>query len=343
MQQTVSFSSGSVIYYEDKAASLWQHYAGTDIILLTDEQVASAHPELFKGRRCIILPAGEHSKSLATIEQVMNKLAALGATRQTLLVGIGGGVITDIAGFAASVYMRGIKCGFIPTTVLGMTDAAIGGKNGVNLGLYKNIIGTIRQPSFILNDVSLLSTLPLNEWSNGFAEIIKYACLFDSELFHELATNNLDHYYTDTTAIQAVISRCVNWKNKIVAIDEHEKNERKLLNFGHTAAHAIENLYELPHGQAVALGMVIAMKLSEQVTGMAGSKTHALQQMLQQYNLPVTYNIDVPQAMNILRMDKKKISADTIDYILLKDIGEPIIRPLALDVIEKAISACGQL
>lgn len=342
MEQVVTFPSGQVRYfYESTYSKLWDIHNPADVILITDSQVARAHPYIFKDRKCIVINAGEGSKTMHTVEYITTQLLHLHATRSSVLVGIGGGVITDITGFVASLYMRGISFGFIPTTVLGMVDAAIGGKNGVNISLHKNITGTINQPDFILYDTTLLQTLPNQEWSNGFAEVIKYACLFDASLFYELATHNLAYYQQDNAAMQQLIIRCADWKNKIVAADEHEKGDRKLLNFGHTAAHAIENLYELPHGQAVAIGMVIAATLSLQITGLAPTATIQLKDMLQQYDLPISYSINIPEAMQLLQMDKKRHN-NKIEFILLEEIGKATIRPLPFDVIEKTMATCAQ-
>lgn len=339
MHTTVSFPSGTVNFYTAPAHTIDAIYEGKDVILLTDEHVAAAQPALFQERKSIVIPAGEQHKNLQTVEYICTELLRLEATRSSVLIGVGGGVVTDIAGFVAATYMRGIAFGFIPTSVLAMVDAAIGGKNGVNIGLHKNITGTITQPHSLIFDIGLLSTLPTEEWSNGFAEVIKYACLFDRALFEELRERDIDFYMNDRAAMQQVIDTCVGWKNKVVVADEHEKGERKLLNFGHTAAHAIENLYHLPHGQAVAIGMMVAMRLSEEVMGMNQQRTEQLRQMLQRYNLPVAYDIDVAKAMDILKMDKKR-AGDTIDYILLEDIGKAAIRPLPFDTIENALQQC---
>lgn len=341
MVQKVVFPSGTTNYIRDSIAHLAQHCNEANMVMLTDAHVAMAYPDVFAGRKTIVLPAGEELKSLATIEHIFTELISLEATRSTTLVGVGGGVITDIAGFAAATYMRGIASGFVPTTVLAMVDAALGGKNGVNTGLHKNIAGTIKQPGFILFDTTLLATLPQDEWSNGFAEVIKYGCIFDEALFSELERHDLAYYRNNAPAMDALMLRCADWKNKVVIADEHEKGERKLLNFGHTAAHAIENLYHLPHGQAVAIGMVIACRLSEQITGLPARFTEQLEQTLIRYGLPTHYAYDTKEVMQVLAMDKKRV-ADKIDYILLEQAGRGMIRPLNLDIIEQTLQACAQ-
>jgi len=339
MQQTVTFPSGTVEYHFQSSFS---EYLGAcdpnHTVLVTNEHIAHLYPQLFEGRKTLIIAPAESSKCLDTIGRLTKELIVLEATRKTTLIGVGGGVVTDITGFLASVYMRGVPFGFVPTTLLGMVDAAIGGKNGVNAGLNKNIIGTINQPNFILFDTGFLSTLPDEEWSNGFAEIIKYACIFDADLFAELGKNSISAYREHgNTDLAALIERCVAWKNKTVAEDEHEQGVRKLLNFGHTAAHAIENMYELPHGKAVAIGMVIACMLSEDVMGLDKGVTVQLKELLNRYGLPVRHDIDVKQAMDILKMDKKRVN-ETIDYILLEEVGKAVIKPLPFSVIEHTLA-----
>ena len=340
MEQSVTFPSGTVQYiFRQPIAEAVASWDEKHTILITNEHIAHLYPQLFRRLKTIVLPQGEATKSLDTIARLGRELLDAGATRKTTLVGIGGGVITDIVGFAAATFMRGVRSGFVPTSLLGMVDAAIGGKNGVNVGMNKNIIGTIRQPSFILYDPRFLDTLPDDEWSNGFAEIIKYACIFDAPMFAALAAKSISDYKNGgDEAICSIIERCVPWKNKTVVEDEQEQGIRKLLNFGHTAAHAIENLYELPHGKAVAIGMVIACMVSEQVTGLDSAATGQLKDMLCRYHLPVKLRINAIKAMDLLKMDKKR-NDDEIDYVVLEQIGKGAIRTLPFDIVQQALSA----
>ncbi len=293
--QQVTFPSGTVDYlFKSSFEELWDTYGKQyDIIIITNEHIAKLYAQLFKGRKTIVLPPVEGSKDMHTMGGLARQLLEMEAIRKTMLVGVGGGVITDITGFLASVYMRGVPFGFVPTTLLAMVDAAVGGKNGVNVGMNKNILGTITQPKFILYDTRFLDTLPDDEWSNGFAEIIKYGCIFDADLYAELNKNSITYYQDhDNDALETLIERCVGLKNKAVIADEKETGDRKLMNFGHTAAHAIENLYELPHGKAVGIGMVIASMISTQVTGLDKGVTDDLKKLLTKYHLPVRINID---------------------------------------------------
>ncbi len=335
MQYEVAFPSGKVQYLFGKGLQAIEPLAPQPVIL-TDSHVASLYPSLTEAYPSIIIPAGESYKTLETLESITGQLLQYQVQRKSVLVGVGGGVVTDIAGFAAAVYMRGINCGFVPTTLLAMVDAAIGGKNGVDFGLQKNLVGTIRQPQFILFDTTFLQTLPEIEWSNGFAEVIKYACIFDAPLFDELAVNHMAYYQQQQTALKELIQCCATWKNQTVQEDEHESGARKLLNFGHTVGHAIETLYQLPHGQAVALGMLVACKVSETVTQLDGHVYHRLTTVLQQYKLPYSLTLHPDRLMDILAMDKKR-NDDKIDFIVLKNIGHAAIETIGFDVVRKAI------
>lgn len=300
--------------------------------IITDENVMMHYQRELKPWRVITVPAGETSKSLETIDDIVRQLIALDAGRDALIIGIGGGVVTDIAGFVAGIYKRGVRCGFVPTTILAMVDAAIGGKNGVDIGEFKNMIGLIRQPEFLVYDYDLLKTLPEEEWVNGWAEIIKHASIRDAEMFALLEQHQLADFQQDKKILHDLILRNALLKAGIVQRDEREQGERKLLNFGHTLAHAIENVYQLPHGHAVSIGMVFAAGLSEQQTGFPDKVR--IVNLLQQYGLPVQMDFDKVHALQLMQADKKKVS-DLIHYILLEEIGKAIVKPLTMAVIQE--------
>ena len=203
---TIHFSTASTNFYFDAAfTDLKTIVDQKQTILITDETLFSLHEKKFKGWRTIVIKAGEAYKNQATIDSIIQQLIVFEADRKTTLVGIGGGVVTDMTGYVAAVYMRGLSFGFIPTTILAMVDASIGGKNGIDVGLYKNMVGVIRQPSFLLYDVAFLKTLPDHEWINGFAEIIKHACIKDENLFTWLENNSLDFFQSSTKTIDELI------------------------------------------------------------------------------------------------------------------------------------------
>ena len=329
-KQTHTFSNSVVDYYLNATFQLLHEV--TDInntVLITDEHVFKVHEQKFKGWNTIVLMPGEQYKAQATVDSIILQLIELGAHRQTTLVGVGGGVITDLTGYVASVYMRGVRFGFIPTSILAMVDASIGGKNGIDVGVYKNMVGVIRQPSFLLYDTQLLHTLPQKEWENGFAEIIKHACIKDAELFSELEIHSIDYYKNNNEVLNELIKRNVLIKTKVVQNDEFEAGERKLLNFGHTLGHAIENKYHLLHGHAVSIGMVAAATISEEINQFHSTEKERLIKVLMQYGLPVKLNYDKKKAFETLLKDKKK-EKDVMNYVLLKKIGEAEVVSISL-------------
>ena len=338
MHFTLSFPSGNTEYFLNSSYSqLLQLAPVQHSIIVTDENVNKHYGHLFRDYKMLIIEAGEASKSWETIQLLATKLAAFEAHKNTLIIGIGGGVVSDIVGFLASIYMRGVAFAFVPTSLLGIVDAAIGGKNGINVGLFKNMLGTIQQPKFILFDTSFLESLPNEEWCNGFAEIIKYACIGDPNIFEELLQSaNFNSFRNKPEQMNALITKCVQQKNKIVLADEQEGGIRKLLNFGHTAGHAFETLYALKHGQAVALGMIVAFIASEQNLGFAKDNREQLCQLLKRFSLPTTIEFNIEKVLNTLKLDKKR-KDDSIDFILLKSLGEAMVFPLGFDAIRNAL------
>ena len=331
----INFSSSSTtFYFAAGIASLKEIVDVKQSVFLIDENVFNQHEKRFKGLRTIRIQSGEKYKQQSAVDKIIKQLIAFGADRKTTLIGVGGGVATDITGYVASVLMRGIKFGFIPTTILAMVDASIGGKNGVDVGVYKNMIGTIRQPTFILHDLIFLNTLPETEWQNGFAEIIKHACIKDAAMFAALEANSLKKYQQKKPLLSDLIQRNALLKSKVVINDEFETGDRKLLNFGHTFGHAIENTYKLSHGYAVAVGMVMACMISESFTNF--KDTNRVVEMIKKYGLPVHQSYNAKKVIGIMNADKKKVK-DVIDYVLLQKIGKAVVQPIEMNEIETII------
>lgn len=330
-----SFSGGTTSFHLGESLSRLKKYADPGhSVIITDERVFGNHGHHLEGWKKILIPSGEDHKNLASLQLVIDGLIGLEADRKTLIIGLGGGVVTDLAGFAAAVYLRGLSCAFVPSSLLAQVDAAIGGKNGVNYGLYKNILGTIRQPQFILFDFKLLDTLPAEEWSNGFAEIIKYACIMDSSLFDLLE----QHHPQDVSLIPDLVERSVIHKSSIVREDEFENGKRRWLNFGHTLGHAVEKLHHIAHGQAVSIGMVAAARISEQLSGFPPDSTARLVRLLENYGLPVKFDFDKEAVFRYFRMDKKR-EHESIHFVLLDRIGNALTMPVSLDRLKLLLDA----
>lgn len=337
MKRTYQFSNSSVDYYFEEGMSRLKDLADIrHTVLITDENIYNAHMKRFKGWNTIVLKPGEEYKVQATADSIIEQLIELEADRKTTLIGIGGGVVTDMTGYVASVYMRGIRFGFLPTTLLAMVDASIGGKNGIDLGVYKNIVGVIRQPAFILHDTVFLNTLPQSEWENGFAEIIKHACIKDAAMFRELESLSLKKYQSSKKLAGELIRKNALLKTKVVQQDEFEQGDRKLLNFGHTLGHALENQYELSHGQAIAIGMTYACHISYILNGF--KNTERVVELLERYQLPTYAAFDKQKVLDVLKMDKKRMR-DVMNYVLLEKIGKGVIKPVPVKQLEQIIQA----
>jgi 3-dehydroquinate synthase len=327
-QKTVS------CYFDADFASIGDLVKDSNVVVITDENIFNQHTEKLSAFPVIKFAAGEEYKNQATVDFIIGELIKLGAHKNTFLIGVGGGVVTDITGYVAAVYMRGIKFGLVPTSILAMVDAAIGGKNGIDVGVYKNMVGTILQPEFIFYDYTFLETLPVKEWVNGFAEIIKHACIKDEILFRVLEKYSLHEYQTDKTLIADLIEKNVEIKTTVVVNDEFEKGERKLLNFGHTVGHAIENLHSIPHGHAVSIGIVAACNLSVQLNNFHADDAAKIVRLLARYHLPVDVETDHAKVFEVLKMDKKR-QGEGVQFILLNKIGKAEIKYISLTALEK--------
>jgi 3-dehydroquinate synthase len=335
-KQTVQFSSASTTFYFDASFDLLETITSKDnTVIITDENVfCGSNHKRFKGWKTIVLKAGEEHKVQSTVDLIVGQLIDFGADRKSFLVGVGGGVVTDITGYVAGVFMRGIQFGFVPTSILAMVDASIGGKNGIDVGAYKNMVGLIRQPEFLLYDYSFLKTLPKAERINGFAEIIKHACIKDAAMFKLLEEHKLNDFQKDISLLNKLIQRNALLKAKVVVEDEFETGDRKLLNFGHTFGHAIENTYKLPHGHAVAVGMVMACMMSTSYKNF--KDTSRVVSLIKKFGLPVHQSYKAEEVLNVMKADKKKVR-EVISYVLLEKIGKGVVQPMAIKEVENII------
>ncbi|AHF14170.1 3-dehydroquinate synthase [Niabella soli] len=340
MEKIIKFSTAATHFYFAAAISKLKEIADKKMaVIITDEHIYTAHSKKFSGWKTIVLKPGEQYKVQPTVDEVIQQLIGLQADRKTTLIGVGGGVITDITGYIASVYMRGLRFGFVPTSILGLVDASIGGKNGIDVGPYKNMVGVIRQPSFILHDMNLLNSLPQLEWENGFAEVIKHACIKDAALFAALEKNTLKDYQSRRKTIAELVERNALIKIRVVQKDEFEKGDRRLLNLGHTLGHAIETQYNLIHGHAIAIGMVAACRISEQLSGF--KQTERVVQLLERYHLPTHLDFDPGKVFEVLKMDKKR-ELKTMNFVLLDKIGKAVVRAIPMKQLEQIIGGLNQ-
>jgi 3-dehydroquinate synthase len=276
----------------------------------------------------IEIEAGEEFKNLQTCEGVWNVLSELEADRKSLLINLGGGVVTDLGGFVASAFKRGIKFINVPTTLLSMVDASVGGKTGVDLGNLKNQIGVIVQPEMVLIDTKFLSTLSTQEMRSGLAEILKHG-LIANESYWKKVTNLAD---LDLKDLDEIIKESVEIKSRIVKKDPFEKNERKTLNYGHTLGHAIESYClthetrkKLLHGEAIAAGMILETYISSQIKSFPEEKLQNITEIIKDlYGKEHFTRKEITDIKELMKFDKKN-ERGNINFVLLKDIGEPVI------------------
>lgn len=291
-------------------------------IFLVDHNIRRLYSDFFvQLPKVIEIEATEEKKNLQMVEFYLSKLKKLLVDRQYLLIGVGGGITTDIAGFIASIYMRGLNFVFVPTTLMAMVDASIGGKNGVNAFKIKNLIGTISQPQRIIIDLDYLVTLKNEHFLQGMAEVIKHAIIEGEDFMEYLETNAFQINERSQMHLEKIIAWSIQLKNQFVEADEKDHNIRHVLNMGHTLAHAFEILTELPHGYCVAVGLYIESCISHQLGLCDKSFVLRVKKLLQKYNLPTSFFYNTDDLMNIIRMDKKNHSKQ-ICFVLPKCPGE---------------------
>jgi 3-dehydroquinate synthase len=325
----------SKILIGEKLANLNQYIGNRKAIIITDSNLLKHYKSSFPvGVPVIEIGLGEKNKTLQTLELIFDKLLELEADRSTYIVAIGGGIVCDVAGFAASSFMRGLPFGFVSTTLLSQVDASVGGKNGVNFRGFKNMIGVFSQPDFVICDTELFKTLERKEFISGFSEIIKAGAIKDLQLFDYCEKYASEALSMNHEVLVKMVHDSVLVKAKVVEADEREKGERRLLNFGHTFAHAIEKKTGILHGEAVSMGMVLAATVSEKLGMISKTDSERIKDVLAAYSLPVIPNIDVVELFEAMKQDKKR-EGNEIHLVLLEGIGKAITKKVTYTELEK--------
>lgn len=304
------------------------------VAVITDSNVAPLYAvrvcgSIKKAGLCpalFIIPAGEEYKNLNTVSEIYNFLAENLFTRSDLLLALGGGVTGDIAGFVSATYLRGINSVQVPTTLVAQVDSSVGGKCGVDLPAGKNLIGAFNQPDYVIIDTSLLKTLPDNIFNDGMAEVVKYGCIFDKDLFELLESNNPRDFITE------IVKTCVGHKADVVKKDERDTGERMKLNFGHTVGHAIEkagNYTSHTHGQAVAAGMVYEARIGEILGITPKGTSERITALIKRFGFETRLPCPAGEVLDAIKADKKILDG-RLNLILLRDIGASVIHPITL-------------
>lgn len=303
----------------------------SSIFIISDTKVAPLFSKKILSvlnSKILLLEPGENAKNITNVEKIWKFLKDAGADRKSLQINLGGGSLTDMAGFAASTYMRGIDFIQIPTTLLSMVDASVGGKVGIDFDTVKNLIGSFNQPVGVIIDINTLKSLPEREFNAGFAEIIKHGLIYNKNYFNLVISKKPDEF--SDTELEKIIYTSLKIKSEIVSKDEKESSNRKLLNFGHTIGHAIESISlqtksPLLHGEAISIGIILESKISELVGNINNTEYQQIKNALINAGLPYIYEkININEILEKIKNDKKS-EKGTIKWTLLKKIGQAII------------------
>ena len=301
------------------------------VVVVSDATIDRLYHPLLEKYDTVLIGLGESVKTLQTVETIYRRFIELGVDRSTFVLAVGGGIVTDVAGFAASTYMRGLKFGFVSTTLLGQVDASVGGKNGVNVDGYKNMAGTFTQPQFVICDPGLLRTLPDREFRAGLAEVVKAAIIADADLFGRIENTTFEALRTDTDLLTDAVSAAIRVKADIVERDEHESGDRRKLNLGHTLAHAIEKCSNrMNHGEAVAVGTALIAGAAVKLGVLSEPDRDRIVHVLMQLGFDLTPPVDVKRLLKEVGKDKKN-EEGILRIVLPVGIGDCEVRPMKID------------
>lgn len=307
-------------------------------VIVSDSMVNPLYGEMVEHRLghtglptdIIEIPAGESSKVMSVVVYIVHRLMALGASRKSLLIALGGGVVGDITGFAASIYKRSIPYVQIATSLVAQVDSSVGGKTGIDLSEGKNLIGTFYQPKVVFIDLAFLETLPEKDLKNGLAEIIKYGIISDEDMFVLLEQEKENVIKREPALMEKLVTRSCEIKAGIVEKDEKEGGLRRILNFGHTVGHAIEaaSKYTLSHGQAVAVGAVAAGRISHKLGFLDKQSCDRIEKVVKHYGLPtrIPADLNTENILDYMARDKKVVGTQ-IHFVLISNIGTPFVTP----------------
>jgi 3-dehydroquinate synthase len=326
----------SFIYVGETIQNLENYIPTENVVIITDKNVMQFYENDFPTHPVITIDTGEKIKNLDTVRNIYEKLLAVGADRSTFIVGIGGGIVCDIAGFVASTYLRGVRFGFVSSTLLSQVDASVGGKNGVNFKDYKNMVGVFNQPEFVICDLNLLNTLPKKEILNGMAEIVKHGAIKDAGLFAYLEEHSQKALALDMEVIEKLVYDSIVIKSTIVNQDELEKGARRKLNFGHTFGHAFEKTTGVPHGEAVSTGMVVASEISVNGGHLPPKDAQRIETLLQKIGLPVRIQVEWESVLDALTKDKKR-KGNHIYFVFLNKIGNAFVDQIPIKDLEPVV------
>lgn len=334
-EYSTSKSTSTAIYINHDYKLYNELVANKKLAVISSQNLIKSYPEISNEKNLIVIDDTERNKNLKSVEKIIEQLLELGIDRSSYIIGIGGGIVCDITGFVAHIFMRGVRFGLIPTTLLAMSDAAIGGKNGVNFRESKNMIGSFDNPDFIIADSKFVQTLPESQYMSGLGEIIKYALIGNEKIFSLLKNNTREILNRDSTLLDEIIRDAIITKTEIVEKDPDDKSIRHILNFGHTIGHSIEIIENIPHGMAVVKGIVAATEISVKMQMLDNNIAEQIKQLIASFGYDISYRLG-EKHLQLLCNDKKKEDSN-IRFVLLEDIGRPIIKKMPINEIIKML------
>ena len=301
------------------------------VIVVSDTNIDRHYHSLLEQYEHILIGLGETSKTLHTVDNIYRRFIELGVDRSCFVLGVGGGIVTDIAGFAAATFMRGLEFGFVSTSLLGQVDASVGGKNGVNVDGYKNMVGTFCQPKFVICDTEMLRTLSKREFRTGLAEMIKSGIIADAELFEKLEACDFATLQRDTKRLSELVFRAIKVKADIVERDERETGDRRKLNLGHTLAHAIEkSSSKMNHGEAVAVGLAYIADAAERGGLLSAGDKERIVALLEKAGFTLTPPVEMRRLLKEVKKDKKS-EGEQIYVVFPRAIGDCVVEKMPLE------------
>ena len=331
MDYNIKIKGYSEIFIGDVGDLLSRLLPSRRVVVISDTNLDRHYHSLINKFDHILIGLGETNKTLHTLDSIYRQFIELGVDRSTFILGIGGGIVTDVAGFAASTFMRGLEFGFISTSLLGQVDASVGGKNGVNVDGYKNMVGTFTQPSFVICDVNMLRTLSAREFRTGLAEVIKAGMIADKELISMLEEADFASLKKNTELLREVVYRAIKVKADIVERDEREIGDRRKLNLGHTLAHAIEkSSSKMNHGEAVAVGLNLISEAAVRMGLMSGADYERVKNLLERAGFVLTPPVELNRVLKSVSKDKKS-EGEAIHVVLPESIGSCRVEKMPLE------------
>lgn len=319
----------SDIYVGESLANVTKYLPqNRKIAIITDSAIHSLYGNQFPKSDLIIeIPRGEANKTLQSLDVIFEQLIEKEFDRTSFILGIGGGIVCDMSGFIATIFMRGIEFGFVSTTLLSQVDASVGGKNGVNFHGYKNLIGTFSLPKFVICELNILKSLPQSELLSGMGEVVKHGAIANENLFSfiENHVSDLKNYSQDV--LETFVYESIVIKSNVVSNDVKESGARRIFNFGHTFGHAVEKITKMPHGYSVSVGMVLAAKLSVIKGKMKQADCDRLISLLNSLGLPTSCDVNSNELLNVMKRDKKR-DGDSVHFVYLTGIGSCCVEKL---------------